>query len=104
MIFRRDTPLRIEEMERAATAADAESFRRAAHSLKSSAASLGGVRVEAHSAKMEALSAVAATLSEAAALLPTLRSECAALFAALGLADGEEGARLSLDAGEYGRS
>ena len=27
-----------------------------------------------------------------------------ALFAALGLADGEEGARLSLDAGEYGRS
>ncbi len=104
VIFRRDTPLRIEEMERAATAADAASFRRAAHSLKASAASLGGVRVEAHSAKMEALSAVPATLSEAAALLPTLRTECAALFAALGLADGEEGARLSLDAGEYGRS
>ena len=45
VIFRRDTPLRIEEMERSATAADAESFRRAAHSLKSSAASLGGARV-----------------------------------------------------------
>ncbi len=103
-IFRRDTPLRIEEMERSAVAGDAETFRRAAHSLKSSAATLGGARLEALCARMEVLSAAPPTLAEAAALLPGLRAEGAALLAALGLADGEEGARLSLDAGEYGRS
>ena len=103
-IFRRDTPLRIEEIERSATAADAESFRRAAHSLKSSAASLGGTRVEALCARMEKLSTEPGTLREATHLLPSLRTECAVLFAALGLADGAEEARLSLDAGEYGRS
>ena len=103
-IFRRDTPLRIDEMERSAGAGDAETFRRASHSLKSSAATLGGSRVEALGARMEALSAAPPTLAEAAALLPALRAEAAALLAALGLADGEEGARLSLDSGEYGRS
>jgi DNA-binding response OmpR family regulator len=103
-IFRRDTPLRLEEMDRSAGAQDAETFRRAAHSLKSSAASLGGLRVEALCARMEALSAAPATLSEAAALLPVLRAECATLLAALGLGETEEGTRLSLDTGEYGRS
>ena len=103
-IFRRDAPARIDEMERSAGAADAETFRRAAHSLKSSAATLGGSRVEALCARMEALAAAPPTLAEAAALLPALRAEAAALLAALGLADGEEGARLSLDSGEYGRS
>ena len=103
-IFRRDTPQRIDEMERSAAASDTETFRRAAHSLKSSAAALGGARVEALTARMESLSAAPATLGEAAALLPALRIECAALLAALGLADGEEGARLTLDTGEYGRS
>lgn len=103
-IFRRDTPARIDEMERSAGAGDAETFRRAAHSLKSSAATLGGARVEALGARMEALAAAPPTLAEAAALLPALRAEAAALLAALGLADGEEGARLSLDSGEYGRS
>ena len=103
-IFRRDTPQRIEEMERAAAAGDAETFRRAAHSLKSSAASLGGSRVEQRAARAETLAAAPATLSAAAALLPALRADCAELFAALGLAGSEEGARLSLDTGEYGRS
>ena len=103
-IFRRDTPLRIEEMERSAAAGDAESFRRAAHSLKSSAASLGGTRLEALSARAEALSAVPATLPEAAALLPSLRAEGAALLSALGVGGGPEGVRLALDTGEYGRS
>ncbi len=103
-IFRRDTPQRIEEMERAAAAADADVLRRAAHSLKSSAASLGGARVEALAGRTEALATARATLPAAAALLPALRSECAELFAALGLAGSEEGARLSLDTGEYGRS
>ena len=103
-IFRRDTPVRVEEMERAAAAGTAETFHRAAHTLKSSAATLGGARVEALAFRMETLSTVPRTLGEAAALLPALRVECAALLAALGLADGEEGARLSLDAGEYGRS
>ena len=102
-IFRRDTPQRLDEMEGAASAPDAETFRRAAHSLKSSAAALGGARVEALAARIETLAAAPATLGEAAALLPSLRSECATLFTALGLADGE-GARLTLDTGEYGRS
>ena len=91
-------------MDRSAAAGDAETFRRAAHSLKSSAASLGGSRVEALCSRMEALSAAPATLPEAAALLPVLRSECAALLATLGLGETEEGARLSFDTGEYGRS
>ena len=56
------------------------------------------------SARMEALSAAPATLSEAAALLPVLRAECATLLATLGLGETEEGTRLSLDTGEYGRS
>jgi len=103
-IFRRDTPLRIDEMDRAAGAVDAETFRRAAHSLKSSAASLGGARVQALAARMETLSAAPATLAEAAALLPPLRAECAALLSALGLGETEEGVRVSLDTGEYGRS
>ena len=103
-IFRTDTPARIEEMDRSGAAADAGTFRRAAHSLRSSAASLGGARVEALAARMETLAAAPATLPEAVALLPLLRSECAALFAALGIADTVEDARLDLDTGEYGRS
>jgi PAS domain S-box-containing protein len=102
-IFRRDTPQRLDEMERAAASSDAETFRRAAHTLKSSAAALGGARVEALAARIETFATAPATLGEAAALLSPLRSECAALFTALGLADGE-GARLTLDTGEYGRS
>ncbi len=103
-IFRRDTPVRIEQMDRAAGAGDAETFRRAAHSLKASAASLGGARVQALAVRMEALSATVATLPEAAALLPSFRAECSALLSALGLGETEEGVRLSLDTGEYGRS
>ena len=83
-IFRRDTPLRIEEMERSAAAADTETFRRAAHSLKSSAASLGGTRVEALCARMEKLSNGPGTFAEAVYLLPSLRVESAALLEALG--------------------
>ena len=87
------------------TAADAESFRRAAHSLKSSAASLGGARVEAHSAPgWRPCRPFRRPSPRRQRSFPSLRAECAALLAALGLADGEEGARLSLDAGEYGRS
>jgi PAS domain S-box-containing protein len=86
-IFRRDTPLRIEEMERSAAASDAETFRRAAHSLKSSAATLGGVRVEVLCARMEKLSAEPGSLGEALGLLPSLRVESAALLEAL---DAEE--------------
>jgi len=103
-IFRRDTPIRLEEMERAAAAADAEALRRAAHTLKSSAATLGGARVEALATRTEVLAMTPATLAEAAAFIPALRSESAALLAALGLAEGEEGARFSLDPGDYGRS
>ena len=102
-IFRRDTPLRIDEMERSAQAADGETFRRAAHSLKSSAASLGGARVEALSARLEALAPGPAALREATALLPVLRAECAALFAALGLEDRGEAAGLPAVAGDPGR-
>ncbi len=87
-IFRRDTPLRIEEMEQSAAASDAETFRRAAHSLKSSASSLGGVRVEALCARMEKLSAEPGSLGEALSLLPALRIESAALLEALGSAEG----------------
>jgi CheY-like chemotaxis protein len=84
-IFLRDTPARVAEMERSLAAGDAVSFRRAAHSLKSSAASLGGARVEAVAARMERLSTESGTLTEAALLLPSLRAECAALFEALGV-------------------
>jgi len=87
-IFRRDTPLRVEEMERSATSADAESFRRAAHSLKSSASSLGGARVEALCARMEKLSAEPGGLDEAARLLPSLKDETAVLLEVLA---GDEG-------------
>ena len=91
-------------MERSAQAADVETFRRAAHSLKSSAASLGGVRVEALSARLEALAPGPAALREAAALLPVLRDECAALFAALGLEAPEERIGLPDGAGDPGRA
>ena len=87
-IFSRDTPLRIEEMERSATAADAESFRRAAHSLKSSASSLGGARVEALCAQMEKLSAEPGGLDEAARFLPSLKDEAAVLLEVLAGGEG----------------
>lgn len=103
-IFRDDVPAKLEQMDRSAAAGDAETFRRAAHSLKASAASLGGGRVQALSARMESLSAAVATLPEAAALLPPLRAECSALLSALGLGETEEGVRLALDTGDYGRS
>jgi CheY-like chemotaxis protein/HPt (histidine-containing phosphotransfer) domain-containing protein len=87
-IFSRDTPLRIEEMERSATSADAETFRRAAHSLKSSASSLGGARVEALCARMEKLSGGTDGLDEAARFLPSLKEEAAVLLEVLA---GDEG-------------
>ena len=90
-IFRRDTPLRIEELERSAKAADVDTFRRAAHSLKSSASSLGGARVEALCARMERLSSEPGALAEAELLLPSLKDETADLLEAL--ASGENPAR-----------
>jgi CheY-like chemotaxis protein/HPt (histidine-containing phosphotransfer) domain-containing protein len=103
-IFQRDTPIRIGEMERSASAGEAETFRRASHSLKSSSASLGGARVEALCARMELLSTSPETLPEAAALLPALRMEVAALFAGLGIGGGAEDVRLPLETGECGSS
>jgi HPt (histidine-containing phosphotransfer) domain-containing protein len=53
--FLEDAPKLIKELETALAAGDAESFRRAAHSLKSNAASFGALHLSSLSKELEML-------------------------------------------------
>jgi len=51
--FFEDTPIQFENMKNALAAGDAEAFRRAAHSLKSNAATFGAVKFSALARELE---------------------------------------------------
>ena len=80
--FFQDAPEQFEGMQSALSAGDAESFRRAAHSLKSNAASFGAVQLSALSKQLEDLGK-AGDLSSAGPLLEEAKSEYAQVRKAL---------------------
>jgi len=72
-VFARDTPNQLAALARALQDADADSVRLTAHSLKGSAATIGGVTVGQEAAAIEKLSAMG-NLPAAEALFPLLAS------------------------------
>jgi HPt (histidine-containing phosphotransfer) domain-containing protein len=93
-VFAEDAPVQLADLRSALDCADADAARRAAHSLKSTAAMLGAVRLAAAAGTVEAR-AHAGDLPGAAAALPTLAREytpAAAALARLGAGQGGPGA------------
>jgi HPt (histidine-containing phosphotransfer) domain-containing protein len=74
--FLEDAPALVREACEAAERSELEPLRRAAHTLKSTAASLGAARLSQAAASAERL-AIAGDLPGAAALAPALEAECA---------------------------
>lgn len=83
-VFMRDTGNYLEQLEQAIAMEDAESLRRAAHSIKGGAAGLGAHRLSTQAAEIEAL-AKQNNLRGAADLVPELRDEFERVKAALKL-------------------
>jgi PAS domain S-box-containing protein len=77
-----DAPKQIAEAKRALAAGDADTLRRAAHSLKSTSASFGALRLSAACKQLETL-ATAGDLDHAATCIAQIEAEYAATEAAL---------------------
>ena len=78
-LFRTEVPARLEAAREAAAAGQCAAVRRAAHSLRSSCAQLGALRMSALSEKVEMLSAQG-TLDPISALLDLLEEEFASFM------------------------
>ena len=71
-----ETPELIESLQKSLKDQDSETFRRAAHSIKSSSASLGAMRLSEHARQLEMIGK-SSDLGAAAGLLETLEAEYA---------------------------
>ncbi len=77
-----DAPRLIREMQSALRAGDADTFRRAAHSLKSNSATFGAMRLSAQAKELEML-AKEGKLGEAGSKLPGVEQALDAVMAEL---------------------
>ena len=77
-----ETPQLIESLQKSLAGLDSDGFRRAAHSIKSSSASLGAMRLSEHARQLEMIGK-SGDLAEAATQLEKLETEYALASAEL---------------------